>query len=113
MNTQLKKGVLELCVLATVSFKESYGYELVTEISKNIKISDGTIYPILRRLTKEGYFETYLKESKEGPPRKYYRLTEEGYKKKEQLKKEWKEFVVNVNNIIDKKGILQIESPDD
>lgn len=100
MNTQLKKGVLELCVLSAVSFKESYGYELVTEISKDIEISDGTIYPILRRLTKEGYFETYLKESKEGPPRKYYRLTQEGYDKKEELKKEWEEFVLNVNNLI-------------
>ena len=50
MNVQLKKGVLELCVLSVLSEKDCYGYELVNEISKNIKISDGTIYPILRKI---------------------------------------------------------------
>ena len=75
MNPQFKKGVLELCVLATVRDKDRYGYELVENISQHIEISEGTIYPLLRRLTKDGYFETYLKESAEGPPRKYYSLS--------------------------------------
>ena len=100
MNIQLKKGVLELCVLSVLSKKDCYGYELVSEISKNISISDGTIYPILRRLTNEGYFTTYLQESQEGPPRKYYRLTELGYETKEKLEKEWLHFQNSVNNII-------------
>lgn len=100
MNVQLKKGVLELCVLSVLSEKECYGYELVNEISKNIQISDGTIYPILRRLTQEGYFTTYLKESQEGPPRKYYRLTELGKKTKEEWTKEWFDFVKSVNFIV-------------
>ena len=100
MNTQLKKGVLELCVLSVLSSKDCYGYELVNKISKYISISDGTIYPILRRLTKEGYFTTYLKESLEGPPRKYYRLTNLGYEYKENLEREWLEFQNAVNNII-------------
>jgi PadR family transcriptional regulator PadR len=100
MNTQLKKGVLELCVLSIVDKKDCYGYELVDEISKNIEISDGTIYPILRRLTQEGYFTTYLKESSEGPPRKYYSLTELGKQTKEELEREWFHFIGAVNNIV-------------
>lgn len=101
MNSQLKKGVLELCVLSLLSKKDYYGYELVNEISKDIKISDGTIYPILRRLNQEGLFETYLQESQEGPPRKYYKLTSIGYRTKDQLIDEWNEFVDGVNNIIE------------
>jgi len=100
MNVQLKKGVLELCVLSVLSKKDCYGYELVSELSKNITISDGTIYPILRRLTHDGYFTNYLQESQEGPPRKYYRLTELGFKTKEHLEREWLDFQNSVNNII-------------
>lgn len=100
MNTQLKKGVLELCVLSMLSEKERYGYELVSDISENIAISDGTIYPILRRLNNEGYLESYLQESKEGPPRKYYRLTQLGINTKDKLLTEWVSFVKGVNNIV-------------
>lgn len=100
MNTQLKKGILELCVLAVLDKKDCYGYELVNEISKDIEISDGTIYPILRRLSKEGYFTTYLQESTEGPPRKYYRLTELGKETREKLTDEWENFVEKVDNIL-------------
>ncbi|WP_160676407.1 PadR family transcriptional regulator [Clostridium sp. C8-1-8] len=103
MNTQLKKGILELCVLSMLSERDCYGYELVNEISKNIAISDGTIYPVLRRMNNEGFLESYLKESQEGPPRKYYRLTKLGEETKEELLNEWVEFVEGVNNII--KGI--------
>ena len=74
MNAQFKKGVLELIVLAAVEQKDMYGYELVAEVSKVVNVKEGTIYPILKRLTNEHYFETYLRESTEGPPRKYYHL---------------------------------------
>ena len=100
MNIQLKKGVLELCVLSILAKRDCYGYELVNELSKDISISDGTIYPILRRLTSEGYFTTYLQESQEGPPREYYRLTELGYKTKDILEKEWFEFQESINKIV-------------
>jgi len=102
MNIQFKKGVVELCVLSILSERDCYGYELVNEISKNIEISEGTMYPLLRRLSKEGYFMTYLKESKEGPSRKYYKLTKEGRKMLEDLKEEWKRFIGKVDNIIDR-----------
>lgn len=102
MNTQLKKGILELCVLAVLDKKDCYGYELVSEISKNIEISDGTIYPLLRRLNQEGYFTTYLQESQEGPPRKYYSLTKLGKDTKEELLREWYSFENGVNSILKK-----------
>ncbi|MDW7651892.1 MAG: PadR family transcriptional regulator [Bacillota bacterium] len=100
MNIQFKKGVLELCVLALLAQKDRYGYELVNEVSKNIAISEGTIYPLMKRLKDDGYFTTYLQESQEGPPRKYYKLTELGRKTKEELSEEWYSFVEGVNLII-------------
>ena len=96
MNIQLKKGVLELCVLSILAKRDCYGYELVNELSKDISISDGTIYPILRRLTSEGYFTTYLQESQEGPPRKYYALTDEGLYLLQQLDAYWQELSLTV-----------------
>lgn len=101
MNVQLKKGILELCVLAVLDRKDCYGYELVNEISKNIEISEGTIYPILRRLNQEGYFTTYLQESQEGPPRKYYKLTDTGRNVKNESIKEWLVLAEGVNSIIE------------
>ncbi|MPN12144.1 hypothetical protein SDC9_159456 [bioreactor metagenome] len=103
MNTQFRKGVLEICVLALISKKDMYGYEIVQNISKVIDVNEGTIYPILRRLTKEEYFETYILESSEGPARKYYKLTELGNKNLQKLLVEWKEFVKAVNILIDNK----------
>jgi PadR family transcriptional regulator PadR len=100
MNIQFKKGVLELCVLSILDKKDCYGYELVSKISERITISEGTIYPLLRRLTKEGYFDTYLKESKEGPPRKYYRLTELGVEAKQELESEWRRFTAGVDQLV-------------
>ena len=61
-----------------VEEKDMYGYELVEKVSKVVDVSEGTIYPILKRLTNEGYFENYTKESTEGPIRKYYHITSSG-----------------------------------
>lgn len=100
INTQFKKGVLELLVLVIVEKDDKYGYELVEEVSKIVDVNEGTIYPILKRLTNEKLFDTYLEESTEGPPRKYYHLTPLGRKKKEELLKSWKEFETSVNKFI-------------
>lgn len=89
MNPQFKKGVLELIVLEAVRRKDRYGYELVEEVSRVIDVNEGTIYPLLKRLTNEHYFETYLRESTEGPPRKYYHLTAAGILYRDSLAKEW------------------------
>lgn len=104
LNVQFKKGVLELCVLVLLDKQDRYGYELVQKISDQIQISEGSVYPLLRRLTKEGYFTTYLKESSEGPSRKYYALTEEGRKYLQELLDEWERFSSGVNQLI-KEGV--------
>lgn len=103
MNIQFKKGVLEICVLSVLAHKDCYGYELVNEISKRIDISEGTIYPLLKRLKDEGYVTTYLQESVEGPPRKYYRLTESGRNEEHGQKDEWMRFVASVNALLERK----------
>jgi PadR family transcriptional regulator, regulatory protein PadR len=102
MNIQFKKGVLELCVLVVLCRKDYYGYELVQVISKNIDIAEGTIYPLLRRLTKEGYFTTYIQESAEGPARKYYQISEKGRKYQAELRGEWDKFITGVTVLLGK-----------
>ena len=96
----IQKGVLELCVLSLLTKRDFYGYELVEKISKYINISEGTIYPLLRRFRKDGYVTNYLQESQEGPPRKYYKITKEGQVAFEELVKEWEDFTIGVNKII-------------
>jgi PadR family transcriptional regulator PadR len=100
MNVQFKKGVLELCVLSLIARQDRYGYELVDIISRNFEIAEGTIYPLLRRLTKDGLCTTYLVESPESPPRKYYRLTPTGFEVQQQLLREWEQFVRGVQNVV-------------
>jgi PadR family transcriptional regulator, regulatory protein PadR len=76
----LLKGVLDMCLLAIISEEPSYGYEMVNKLaSKGLDlVSEGTIYPVLSRLQKNGLVEGYLVESSGGPARKYYRLTPQG-----------------------------------
>ena len=100
MNTQLKKGVLELCVLQLLLDKDRYGYELVAMISTSVEISEGTIYPLLRRLKNDGFVSTYLEESSEGPPRKYYRLSQTGEETRAALLADWYAFTGGVNRIL-------------
>lgn len=100
MNPQFKKGVLELLVLSLLVDKDCYGYQLVDTISNHVEISEGTIYPLLRRLKKEGLVTTYLKESMSGPPRKYYQLTEEGQMEFEDQKRTWFAFSRAVDEIL-------------
>lgn len=100
MNAQFKKGVLELLVLESVRSRDMYGYELVEEISDTIDVKEGTIYPLLKRLTNERYFETYLRESTEGPPRKYYHLTAAGVIRADELRQEWTEFSQSVSKFL-------------
>lgn len=100
MNPQFKKGVLNLCVLALLEKRDMYGYELVQAISTQIEISEGSVYPLLRRLTKDGLFTTYLEESSEGPPRKYYQITPQGIEELNSLRVEWESFITGVNTLI-------------
>ena len=104
MNVQFKKGVLELIVLLAVRKNYMYCYELVAEVSKVVSVNEGTIYPLLKRLTNEKYFETYLRESTEGPPRKYYHLTASGVLYMEELRSEWMKLQDGVNSFLKEHG---------
>lgn len=105
MNTQFKKGVLELIVLLVISESDKYGYQLVSEVSKIVDVNEGTIYPLLKRLTNDKYCETYLEQSAEGPARKYYKITEHGKIYLALLAKEWLEFSRVVNDFIKEKHL--------
>ncbi|MFC4811133.1 PadR family transcriptional regulator [Paenibacillus sp. GCM10023250] len=104
MNVQFKKGVLDLCVLALTAWEDRYGYELAVTMSAKFEVAVGSVYPLLNRLTQEGYFSTYLKESSEGPPRKYYKLTPQGHSHLMGLIREWRSFSVAVDELI-KEGV--------
>ena len=100
MNAQFKKGVLELIVLLVISKEDKYGYQLVSEVGKIVDVNEGTIYPLLKRLTNDKYCETYLEQSAEGPARKYYKITIAGRVYLDILKREWLEFSHTVNDFI-------------
>ncbi|MBQ9030914.1 MAG: PadR family transcriptional regulator [Parasporobacterium sp.] len=100
MDAQFKKGVLELIVLASLLDADRYGYELTEQISREMEVTAGTLYLILKRLKDAGYLTTYLQESSGGPARKYYRLTEEGRQYHDHKKQEWILFTRKVEKLI-------------
>lgn len=100
MNTQFKKGIIEMCVLKIISKKDMYGFELIQSISEEIEVNENTIYPILRRLTKQGLFDTYSETMSIGAPRKYYRITDNGSLKLNDYETEWKLFIDSVYRIL-------------
>lgn len=79
---QVRKGVLELCILRALENEERYGYELVKTLAAvpGLTLSEGTLYPLLSRLRVAGLISSRLEESAAGPARKYYSLTREGHK---------------------------------
>lgn len=101
MNTQFKKGALELCVLSQLVQGDKYGYELTERISDQMSIASGTLYPILRKLKEEDYVTTYLVESESGPARKYYKLTDKGKQYQTKVKREWENFVEAVKRLME------------
>lgn len=96
---QFKKGALEMCTLFLVNTEDRYGYELTQKVNEYIPITEGSLYPVLRRLVKEEYCETYQIKSEEGPSRKYYRITEKGKQYLHLLETDWDEFVNQVNQL--------------
>ena len=101
MTAQYKKGVLELCVLSLLHKRECYGYEISEFLSEHIDISDGTVYPILRKLKTDGLLTTYLQEESGGPPRKYYTLTKLGRETYEADRAEYLAFAAAIRNLLE------------
>jgi PadR family transcriptional regulator PadR len=90
-TSQLRRGVLELCVLHMLRGEPSYGYEIVTTLNVlgPLAAGENTVYPLLRRLRADGLLDTFMRDSPNGPPRQYYRLTADGRKRLAALSKEW------------------------
>lgn len=93
-SSQIRRGTLELCVLALIASKPRYGYDLVAALERwePLATSEGTVYPLLRRLQREGKVEGSWQESAAGPPRKYYRLTPHGRDLLGRMMADWAEL---------------------
>ena len=100
IQVQLKKGALELCVLALLARQESYAYDIAATLADSVDMGEGTIYPLMRRMQNDGLVTTRLVESSSGPPRKYYRLTPEGRAAYTAQKREWRAFTDAVNRLV-------------
>ena len=100
--SQLRRGTVEYCVLALLRGGERYGFELVRELSEaaGLVTSEGTIYPLLTRLRKEGLVTTTWRESDSGPPRRYYRLTHSGHAALATFTEDWARFRDSVDTIL-------------
>jgi len=101
-KSQIARGTLEYCILLMLSRKTYYGYELLQELSKYpmLASTESTIYPLLRRLQKEGYLQSVWQDSAEGlPPRKYYSLTQEGEEYLSAMTKEWTNLLNAISNL--------------
>src|SRR4051812_13903418 len=100
---QLRRGTLEYCVLALLAGRERYGFDLVHELGQadGMVTSEGTIYPLLARLRRDGLVETSWRESPAGPPRRYYRLSAAGELALTQFAEEWRRFRDAVDRLIE------------
>lgn len=92
MDAQFKKGILDICVLSILEKKEIYGYGLEMEMASLMDVSGNTLYPLLRRLEKDDFLDTYMHVSEQGRRRKYYRITDKGRSHLKELRKDWKAF---------------------
>ena len=102
-QVQMRKGILEFCILHIISRGEVYASDMLEELtSVRIMVVEGTLYPLLTRLRKAGLLEYKWVESNSGPPRKYYTLTNEGKDFLSKLDLTWKELLVSTNQIITK-----------
>jgi PadR family transcriptional regulator PadR len=96
-KAQMRKGVLELCILSILHKHEAYPSDIITELKESkIIVVEGTLYPLLTRLKNSGILTYRWEESTSGPPRKYYKLTDEGLKFFHELKNEWEALVTSV-----------------
>ncbi|MBI2874883.1 MAG: PadR family transcriptional regulator [Firmicutes bacterium] len=98
-NSQLRRGLLELCILALIEKGPIYGYQIISRLAGTPELAagEGTIYPLLRRLRKEGLAESYWQTSEEGPPRNYYSLTASGRKALSAMRAEWMKMAAAVD----------------
>ncbi len=103
-QAQMRKGILELCILSLLSQQEAYASELIQTLkSSKLLVVEGTIYPLLTRLKNDGLLSYRWEESTSGPPRKYYAVTPEGETILNALQKSWDELVQSVEKTTNRK----------
>ncbi|MDF9825122.1 PadR family transcriptional regulator PadR [Breznakia sp. PF5-3] len=100
MLFQLGSSLLDACVLSILRKEDAYGYKLTQEVKEVMDVSESTLYPVLRRLTKEGYLQTYDQQH-EGRNRRYYSLTEQGKEQYYLYLEAWKDFYERINTIME------------
>jgi len=100
IKAQMRKGILEYCILAIISRKDAYASDIITEL-KNAEmiVVEGTLYPILMRQKNQGLLSYRWEESPQGPPRKYYTLTDAGRNFLSAVDVAWEDFIVQINTI--------------
>ncbi|MGX7112043.1 PadR family transcriptional regulator [Gemella cuniculi] len=105
-SSQILKGTLEACILKLIKHKDMYGYEITENLSKYglSMVAKGTIYPLLLKLEKEHLLDSYLKESFDGPPRKYYKISDNGIKFIIDFEKTWNEIKNSIDTILNLQG---------
>lgn len=104
-NAQMRKGVLELCILSVISTEEAYASNILSALKDaQLLVVEGTIYPLLTRLKNDGLLSYRWEESTSGPPRKYYSLTDTGKEILESLKNNWIQLSDSVNSLINFKS---------
>lgn len=99
MNSQMKKGIVELCIMKLIETKKSSTFEILKKM-RTLEVNENTIYPILRRLNNEGFLQQEKGKNEVGAPRKYYDLTEKGKKELTEQINEWFDFTSSVNKIL-------------
>ena len=99
MAFQLGSALMDACVLAVLNREDTYGYVLTQQVREIMDISESTLYPVLRRLQKDGCLETY-DQSFQGRNRRYYKVTEKGKEKYEEYIKEWEEYKIKIDKIL-------------
>lgn len=99
MVFQLGSSLLDACVLSILRKEDAYGYKLTQEVKQIMDVSESTLYPVLRRLTKDGYLETYDQQH-EGRNRRYYTLTNQGTQQYQLYLDAWKDFYERINAIL-------------
>ena len=100
LQVQLKKGVLEMCVLALLARGDNYAYDIAARMADAVGMGEGTVYPLMRRMQNERLVSTYLVESASGPPRKYYKLTKSGALALKSQISDWQAFEIAVKKIL-------------
>ena len=99
-KAQMRKGILEYCILSVLSRNSCYASDIIKELKEaEVIVVEGTLYPLLTRQKNAGLLSYRWEESLQGPPRKYYELTDEGKKYLAELDKSWQELVDSVNLI--------------